>query len=52
MDGFDFEQVGKLINLPDDHIISMFVVVGKQIEPARARGGQLPLDELVVKNSF
>jgi len=52
MDGFDFEAVGKLINLPDDHVISMFVVVGKELEPARPRGGQLPLGEIVIRDKF
>lgn len=52
MDGFDFDAVGKLLNLPEDHIPSMFVVVGKALEPARARGGQLHIDEVVFHNSF
>ena len=32
MDGFDFDAVGKLINLPEDHVIAMFVVIGKAIK--------------------
>lgn len=52
MDGFDFEKVGKLINLPDDHAIAMFVVVGKAEKPAFPRGGQLPLSEVVINNTF
>ncbi|MFA6041005.1 MAG: nitroreductase family protein, partial [Methylophilus sp.] len=48
MDGFDFDAVSKLINLPDDHIPAMFVVVGKALEPARVRGGQLTMDEVVI----
>jgi nitroreductase len=32
MDGFDFEAVAELIRLPSDHLISMFVVVGKGIK--------------------
>ncbi len=52
MDGFDFEQVGQLINLPDDHIITMFVAIGKGIEEARARGGQLTMGEVVVEDRF
>lgn len=52
MDGFDFEAVGKLINLPKDHVIAMFVVVGKALSPAYPRGGQLPLDEVVIQNKF
>lgn len=52
MDGFDFDAVAKLINLPEDHLISMFVVVGKALQPANARGGQLPMDEVVVTDRF
>jgi nitroreductase len=52
MDGFDFDAVSKLINLPDDHIPAMFVVVGKALEPARVRGGQLTMDEVVIYNKF
>lgn len=52
MDGFDFEKVGELINLPDDHVIAMYVAVGKKVEDAKPRGGQLPLDEVVIRNAF
>ncbi len=52
MDGFDFDAVGKLINLPADHTISMFVVVGKPLRPAQPRGGQLPMSEVVIRNQF
>lgn len=52
MDGFDFDAVAKLINLPDDHVIALFVVVGKAIKEAQPRGGQLPMNEVVVNNSF
>lgn len=52
MAGFDFEAVGKLINLPSDHIIAMAIAVGKAIAPARPRGGQLPLDEVMVFDRF
>jgi len=52
MDGFDFDKVGDIINLPDDHVISMFVVVGKALEAARPRPTQLPMDEVVLLNRF
>ncbi len=52
MDGFDFAAVSKLLNLPADHIPSMFVVVGKAIKAAAPRGGQLAMDEVVVYNQF
>ncbi len=52
MAGFDFEAVGKLINLPADHVIAMAIAVGKATQPARPRGGQLPLDEVMVFDRF
>ena len=52
MDGFDFEQAGKIISLPDDHIISMFIAIGKATAEANPRGGQLPLSEVVIENHF
>ena len=52
MKGFDYDAVGKMINLPDDHVISMMVVVGKKSKEPSPRGGQLPLDEIVFENNF
>ena len=52
MDGFDFDAVGKLINLPQDHVIAMFVAIGKGIKEPWPRGGQLPMGEVVVQNRF
>ncbi len=52
MDGFDFDAVGKLINLPDDHVISMFVVVGKGTKDPWPKGGQLDPSEVVIENTF
>ena len=52
MDGFDFDKVAKIINLPHDHIITMMITVGKKTEDARPRGGQLPLDEVLMTDSF
>lgn len=52
MDGFDFDKVAELINLPEDHLISMFVVVGKALRPANERAGQLTLDEVVIYDRF
>lgn len=52
MDGFDFAKVAQLINLPDDHVISMFVVVGKPAQEARSRAGQLALEDVVITDSF
>lgn len=52
MDGFDFEAVAKLLNLPADHTPVMFVVVGKAAKEAQPRGGQLSTDEVVIRNRF
>jgi nitroreductase len=52
MDGFDFDRVGELVNLPDDHVIAMFVAIGKGIKEAWPRPGQLDLNDVVIKNNF
>jgi nitroreductase len=52
MDGFDFDAVAKLIKLPEDHIITMFVVIGKATEEPPERPGQLPMEEVVIKDRF
>lgn len=52
MDGFDFDAVAKLINLPADHTPVMFITVGKAIKIAAQRAGQLALSEVLVYNKF
>jgi nitroreductase len=52
MDGFDFDKVAELIRLPSDHLIAMFVAIGKGTKEAWPRPGQLDLDDVVIKNSF
>jgi nitroreductase len=52
MDGFDFDAVSQLLNLPADHVPVMFVALGKPLQEAFPRGGQLPLDEVMVLNQF
>jgi nitroreductase len=52
MIGFDPNQVAKLINLPNDHIIVMMITIGKALKPATPRGGQLSLDEVAVTDHF
>ena len=52
MDGFDFDKVAELIRLPADHVIAMFVAIGKGTKEAWARPGQLDLDDVIIKNSF
>lgn len=52
MSGFDFEKAAGIVNLPANHDIIMSVTVGKGAEPARPRGGQLPLKEVCFRDSF
>jgi nitroreductase len=52
MIGFDIEAVGKLIRLPEDHVIGFMITVGKAIEPAWPKPGQLELNEVVVWDRF
>lgn len=52
MIGFDFAEVGRIIALPPEHDIVMAVAIGKGLEPARERGGQLPLAEVVRRDRF
>jgi nitroreductase len=52
MDGFEFDAVAKLINLPSDHVIAMFVVVGKGTKAPWPKPGQLPLGEVIVRDRF
>ena len=51
MDGFDFDAVARLINLPDNHVIGLMVAVGKRpLNPGRS--GKLPREELVIRDRF
>ncbi|AGI26551.1 nitroreductase [Pseudomonas sp. ATCC 13867] len=52
MVGFDFDSVGKLINLPANHVIGLMIAVGKQAVEARPRIGRLPLEETIVRDRF
>ncbi len=52
MIGFDVEQVSKLINLPQDHIVGMMIAIGKAVKPAQPKGGYLAQNEVVINNHF
>lgn len=52
MIGFDIEEVAKLINLPDDHVMGPMVAIGRGTKESWPKPGQLGLEELVVENSF
>ena len=50
--GFDFQKVARLIQLPDNHIISNFVVIGKGNEVNPMKSSRLPMDEVLINNTF
>lgn len=52
MDGFDFDAVAKIIKLPEDHVISFMIAIGKGTQPAWPKPGQLPYDEVVIRDGF
>lgn len=52
MIGFDSDKVADLIQLPADHMVGMLLVVGKATQPAWPKPGQLPLSDVVIKNTF
>ena len=52
MDGFDYEAVGRLINLPEDHEVAFMVALGKGIKEAWPKPGQLSLEEVMVTDRF
>ncbi len=52
MIGFDAGKVAEIINLPSDHVIGLIVVIGKALKEANVRGGQLPIEEVLIHNHF
>ena len=52
MDGFDFEAVGKIINLPPDHLIAFMIAIGKKTQDSWPRPGQLAYEEVVLEDKF
>lgn len=52
MVGFDFDAVGEIINLPEDHVIGFMLAIGKSVKEPWSRVGKLPMDEVLVINGF
>ena len=52
MDGFDYDAVAKIINLPKDHSISFMIAIGKGTKDSWPKPGQLSLNEVMVINRF
>ncbi len=52
MVGFDFDKVAKLIHLPENFLISNFVVLGKGLEKSINRSPRHPLSKILFRNNF
>jgi nitroreductase len=52
MDLSDLDEVARLINLPEDHAIAMFVAIGKGARDPWPRAGQLPLNQVMQVDRF
>ena len=52
MIGFDRDAVGKLVGIPDDHVVGPMVAIGKGTKESWPKPGQLSLDEVVIHNRF
>ncbi len=50
LEGFEAEGVGKLINLPQDHVVAMLIVVGKNIKQLYHSPGQF--NDVVILDQF
>ena len=52
MDGFDYEAVGRIIDLPQDHAIAFMIAIGKSTKQPWPKPGQLPLADVLFENRF
>jgi len=52
MDGFDYEAVANIINLPENHTIAFMIAIGKGTRESWPKPGQLSLDEVMISNRF
>lgn len=52
MIGFDEHQLAEIIALPEGYLIGMIVTLGKAVQAAYPRAGQLSLTEVMLENGF
>ena len=52
MIGYEIDDVAKLINLPDDHVMGPMIAIGKGTQDPWPKPGQLPMSDIVYENSF
>ena len=52
MADYNHDQLATIINLPQNHIISMCIAIGKQTRDAPPKAGDMRFDEVVYYNNF
>ncbi|MFK7759873.1 MAG: nitroreductase family protein [Phycisphaerales bacterium] len=52
MIGFEADKVAELIKLPAGHVIGMMITIGKRTQDPWPKPGQLPIDDVLIENSF
>lgn len=52
MDGFDFEAVARLVNLPPTHVIGLMIAIGRKTKEPWPPIGKIGLDEALVVDRF
>jgi nitroreductase len=52
MIGFDLEAVARLVHLPENHVLGPMIAIGRALQPAWPKPGQLDLAELVFENRY
>lgn len=49
---FDFDAVGRLINLPSNHMLAMLVAIGKATGPSSPRGSRIRYEDIVIYDRY
>lgn len=52
MDLSDLDAVARILRLPDDHLVAMFIAIGKALREPWPRPGQLVLDDVVIYDRY
>jgi nitroreductase len=52
MDGFDYQAVAGIVDLPQDHEIAFMIAIGKGTKEAWPKPGQLPLEDVMIEDRF
>jgi len=52
MIGYDLDAVARLVKLPEHHVLGPMIAIGRALQPAWPKPGQLDLAELVFENRY